>query len=266
MENNILSVVDLNFYINSKQILKDININLQTGELVGIIGPNGAGKSTLLKCLNGINKFEGNIFIKDKNIKDYSEKLLAQNISLMNQKTDIQFPFTCKDVICMGRYPYMKNGQLLSKEDKNIIAKYIEYMNISDLVDREINQLSGGERQRVLFTKTLVQETDIFLFDEPTSNLDIKYQEDIFKYMKSLAEHNKLVITTVHDLKSAIKYCSKLILLKDGKIISLGDINEVITKENMLNAYDIDIFIYKNELTDTLDFCMEEDIVSHRIT
>lgn len=260
MKNNILSIKELNFQVDGKHILKNINLELKKGEIVGLIGPNGAGKSTLLKCLNGINKYDGKIKIKGKCIKEYSDKMLAQNISLMNQDTNIQFPFKCKEIVLMGRYPYIKNGRVLTSKDKNIANKYIDYMNINHLLKKKINDLSGGERQRVLFSKILTQETDIVLLDEPTSNLDIKYQEDIFKFMKKLIKEGKLVITTVHDLRIAMKYCTRLILLKDGEVISSGNCSQVMTEENLFKAYDIEVVVYRNHLTDNLEFCMKEDI------
>ncbi|MGG7162436.1 ABC transporter ATP-binding protein [Clostridium ihumii] len=260
MNESIMTIENLNFEVQNKHILKNINLEFYKGELVGIIGPNGAGKSTLLKCFNGINTYEGTICIKGKDIKKYEDKILAQNISFMNQNTNINFPFSCEDIILMGRYPYMKSGYDLKESDKIIAKKYMEYMNIIDLREKKITELSGGERQRVLFSKVLTQETDIILLDEPTSNLDIKYQEEIFKYMKKLTEEQKLIVTTIHDLRVAIKYCTKLILIKDGYVIANGKCNEVITEENIKMAYDIDVSVYKNPVTNNLDFCIKDDI------
>jgi iron complex transport system ATP-binding protein len=254
MSENVIEVKNIDFNINDRKILSNISFNVDKGELVGLIGPNGAGKTSLLKCLNGINKFEGTILIKGKSILQISDKGLASRVSMMHQNTTIEFPFSALDVVLMGRYPYLKRLQRESKADYRIARDNMNYTDTLKLEDSSINEMSGGERQRVLFAKTLTQQTDIILLDEPTASLDITYQEQIFKYSKELTQQGKTVIAAIHDLKIAARYCTRLILLNEGEIVADGKPEEVLTSENISKVYCVKAIVYKNRITGLLDF------------
>lgn len=250
---NIIEIQKLNFTINDNKILKNISLSVKTGEFVGLIGPNGAGKTTLLKCINGINKADGVIKIKNKPIQEQSDKKLATEVSLMHQNTTISFPFPAIEIVMMGRYPYLKRLQHESKQDYNIAKKNMEYTDTSKLENSPITEMSGGERQRVLFAKTLTQDTDIILLDEPTASLDITYQEQIFKYSKERSQQGITIIAAIHDLKIAARYCTRLILMNEGKIVADGSPEEVLTSRNLSQVYGINALVYKNRITGLLD-------------
>ena len=250
---NIIEIQKLNFTINDNKILKNISLSVKTGEFVGLIGPNGAGKTTLLKCINGINKADGVIKIKNKPIQEQSDKKLATEVSLMHQNTTISFPFPAIEIVMMGRYPYLKRLQHESKQDYNIAKKNMEYTDTSKLENSPITEMSGGERQRVLFAKTLTQDTDIILLDEPTASLDITYQEQIFKYSKERSRQGITIIAAIHDLKIAARYCTRLILMNEGIIVADGSPEEVLTSRNLSQVYGINALVYKNRITGLLD-------------
>ncbi len=250
---SIIEIQDLKYEINNKLILDDICLKVKEGELVGLIGPNGAGKTTLLKCLNGIYKAEGTVKINGKLINQMTSKGLAEKVALMHQNTQIGFPFPAREVVLMGRYPYLKRMQRESKEDYKIARKNMEYTDTEKLEDCVINEMSGGERQRVLFAKTLTQETDIILLDEPTASLDITYQEQIFKYSRELSEQGKTVVAAMHDLKIAAKYCTRLVLMNNGRIVADGSPEEVLTSQNLSCVYGVNALVYKNRITGLMD-------------
>jgi iron complex transport system ATP-binding protein len=250
---DIIEIKNLSYKINNNVILDNINLNVKKGELVGLIGPNGAGKTTLLKCINGINKTEGEIRVYNTPIIELSGKKLAAEIALMHQNTQIGFPFSAGEVVLMGRYPYLKRLQRESREDKSIARKYMEYTDTVSLEDSSISEMSGGERQRVLFAKTLTQETDIILLDEPTASLDITYQEQIFKYSRDLSQQGTTIIAAVHDLKIAAKYCTRLVLMNDGHIAADGKPEEVLTSGNLSRVYGVNALVYRNRITGLLD-------------
>jgi len=253
--NKIIEISNLHYSINNKKILDDINISFGKGEFIGLIGPNGAGKTTLLKSINGLNKLDaGDIKISGNHIIKMKDKELAKQIALMNQNTSISFGFPCVDIVMMGRYPYSRTLGGFTKEDSEVVNKYMNFTDTIRFKERLITELSGGERQRVLFAKVLAQETDVILLDEPTASLDITHEEQIFKYSKELSENGKTVIAAVHDLRIAIKYCSKLVLLDKGRIIKEGIAEEVITEENLEVAYGINSQVYFNTVSNSLDF------------
>ena len=256
MREKKLEVRDISFERNGKKILKNISFDMYSGEIVGVIGPNGSGKTTLLKTLNNINeKNSGTIKVKGKDISEFEDKELARNISFMNQNTNIGFDFPCIDVVVLGRYPYLDKFQEYSKKDIEIARKYMELTNTLKFQDKSILSLSGGERQRVLFAKTLTQEAQIVLLDEPTASLDMKYEDEIFRILQGVKEEGKSIIAIIHNLRTAIKYCDRLILLSEGEIIQCGTPEEVITEENLKKIYNIDVRVYKNSINNRLDFC-----------
>ncbi|WP_300340437.1 ABC transporter ATP-binding protein [Fusobacterium sp.] len=257
MSSCILEVKELSCNIDGKNILKNINLKVKVGEIIGIIGPNGSGKTTLLKSLNGINEdIEGSIYIKEKEIRKYGKKDLAKYISFMNQNSNIGFDFPCIDIVTLGRYPYLKRFQEYSKEDIKKAEYYMEQTNTLKFRNRMITELSGGERQRVLFAKTLTQESEIILLDEPTASLDMKYEEEMFTIMSKLKAKNKSVIVIAHNLRVAIKYCTRLIMMSEGEIVADGSPEMVITEENLRNIYGIKAKVYRNKYNEQIDFCI----------
>lgn len=251
----ILKIKNLQYENNGRKILKNIDLEVGKGEIVGLIGKNGSGKTTLLKCLNGINKISsGDIDINGKKIKDLSPKEIAQNISLMGQDTCVSVAFPCLDIVVMGRYPHLEKGKSFSHEDYEKSLKCMEITDTLKFRDKNIGKLSGGERQRVLFAKCVAQETDIILLDEPTASMDISNQEQLFKLCKKLSEQEKAIIISTHDLRVASRYCDKLLLLKEGEVVAFGSMEEVLTKENIKIAYDIDVEIFINPISKTFDY------------
>lgn len=249
----IIHLEALSYSIEGKEILKDINLVINKGELVGLIGPNGAGKTTLLKSINGLKKVEGQVFLGEKNTKKMKKKALARLIALMKQDTEVKFPFSVWQVVLMGRYPHLDWTKQEKEKDQQIAKKYMEYTNTWSLAHKSIQELSGGERQRTMMAKVLTQETPVILLDEPTANLDIAYQEQIFRYSQQFCQEGGTVIAAVHDLKVAAKYCHRLVLLKEGQIIAQGKPEEVLTPANLRVAYGVNALSYRNSITGEWD-------------
>lgn len=261
MTDSVIEIKNLSYGINDKEILRDISLSINAGEFVGLIGPNGAGKTTLLKCINGINKAVGTIKIKGTLLETYPEKKLAGEIALMHQNTTIGYPFSALDIVLMGRYPYLKRFQQEGREDYAIARKNMIYTDTEKLGNSLITEMSGGERQRVLFAKTLTQETDIVLLDEPTASLDITYQEQIFKYARDLSQQGTTIVAAIHDLKIAARYCTRLVLVNNGKIVAEGTPEEVLTTENLSGVYGINALVYRNRITGQLDLYINRESI-----
>ncbi|MEG1978644.1 MAG: ABC transporter ATP-binding protein [Cetobacterium sp.] len=252
---NILKVENLFFKTKNKKILKNINFDVKTGEIIGLIGVNGSGKTTLLKCLNSLNKItEGKIEIKNKSLSQFDSKEIAREVALMGQNTNLNAEFKCLDIVVMGRYPHLKNRSNFCEEDYLKALDYMDATNTLKFKDKNITNLSGGERQRVLFSKVIAQETDIILLDEPTASMDLNNQEQLFKICKKMAAKNKTIIISTHDLRVAARYCDKLLLLKNGEKVGFGRVEEVLTKENIKKAYEIDVEIFENPISKSLDY------------
>jgi iron complex transport system ATP-binding protein len=250
----ILKIKGLNYQINNINILKDISLEAVRGEFIGLIGPNGAGKTTLLKCINGICRGSGCVELDGTDISMMTARQTASRVAMLHQDTSVAFPFKVMDVVLTGRYHRLGRFRPESAEDYEAARRYMGYTDTLKLENRMINTLSGGERQRVLFAKALAQETDLILLDEPSASLDIAYEEQVFKYSEDICRNGKTVIAAVHDLKTAVRYCSRLVLMKDGRIIADGPPESVITRDNLRLAYGVNALVYRNRITGLVDF------------
>lgn len=251
MNNSIVKVENLLFAYNGEDILKGISLTLERGELLGIIGPNGSGKSTLIRLISGlISPRQGNVSLKERAISSYSRRDIARIIASVSQEIDRDFPFTVREIVAMGRAPYMGRFSVESEIDKKIIDEAITLTDISDYVSRFPYQLSGGERQRMLIARALAQEPEILLMDEPTSHLDLNHQIEINRLVMKLKEEKRMgVIYVTHDLNIAAECCDRVIMLKRGEIIAEGKPFDVINAGNINTVYGCDTIVDKNPET-----------------
>ena len=236
-----LQIKNLNFDIDGIKILKNINLDMEGEKIYGIIGPNGSGKSTLLKAIYNSFKSRDMVTINGALAKTFTNIEMARHIAFMNQINDsIENDLTVKELVIMGRYPYKKRFESYNSQDEKIVLKILQLIGIIDLAYRPIKNLSGGERQRAILAKTLAQDTDIIMLDEPTNHIDVRYQVELMKILKSL---KKLVIVTIHDISLAAKFCDELIVLNRGEILAKGEPRDVLTKDLLKKVYDIDFKI-----------------------
>lgn len=267
----LLRVRNLDFHTDGVHILKDISFEADTGEFIGLIGPNGAGKTTLLKCINGINKGTGTIELYGRNIRTMTGRQIASKVAMLHQDTTVMFPFTVLDIVLTGRYHRLGRFRPETPGDYAVARRCMEYTDTLKFENRAINTLSGGERQRALFARVLAQETDLILLDEPSASLDIAHVEQLFRNARGLSDGGKAVIAAVHDLKIALRYCTRLIMMKDGRIMADGSPESVITRENLRLVYGVDAIVYRNRVTGLIDFHISgenrgrKDIIVHVI-
>lgn len=247
----MLKIDKLKFSYNNREILKKIDLYLEEREFVGIIGPNGSGKTTLLKNISRIlSPDSGVIYLNQKLLNSYDTGELARFMAVVPQDTAVNYNFTVYDLIMMGRNPYQDRWGRVKKEDKEIVEEVMELTDTVEFRDKRINELSGGERQRVIIARALAQKPRVLLLDEPTASLDINYQREIFDLLASLNKDLDLTVIVVsHDLNLSSQYCSKLVLLKDGKIFKVGKPEEVLTARNIKEVYHTEVVVKNNPLT-----------------
>ena len=244
----MIEVNRLNYTIGEKQILKDINFQIEKGKIYGILGNNGSGKSTLLKALSRINPVKnGKVFINQKDINLYSSKHLAQTIALVPQQTNLMFDFSALQIALMGRIPYQKPLYADSEEDLEIVKQSMLRTNTWHLRDMNAKNLSGGEFQRLIIARALSQQTPILMLDEPISSLDIHHQFDIMNLLKQInKETNTTILIIIHDLNLAMRYCDEVILLNQGELVAKGESKQVLTQENISKHFGIKVDIVDN--------------------
>ena len=248
---NILEIKNLVCGYVEKEIIKQVSFSAKEGEFLGIIGPNGSGKTTLLRSITGLLKYwEGEVLYNGRNISKIPLREFAQNVAVLPQILNINFSFTVQQLVLMGRYPYLKKFQSISKKDLDIAKNSMSLTDISHLNERRVGELSGGEWQRVLIAQALTQEPKLLLLDEPTTHLDITHQIETLDLIKKLnKEKNLTIIVVLHDLNMASEYCEKIIMLENGEIYIEGTPEEVLTYKNIEEVYKTIVVVIENPVS-----------------
>ena len=240
----ILSVDGVEFSYKNKNILKNIEFSVNKGEVVSILGINGAGKSTLLKCINKILKPQkGTVFIDKFDLRQLSSIKIAQKMAYVPQNINGNNYMTVFDTVLLGRKPFIKWEA--SQEDLEITNNILKLMELDKYALRNAYELSGGEFQKVIIARALVQEPSILLLDEPANNLDLKNQLEVMELISNISKTKNIsVIMVIHDLNLALRFSDKFIMLKDGKIFSVGD-SKIINSQNIQEVFDVNAYVDK---------------------
>ena len=228
-------------------VLKGISALIRGPQVVSILGPNGVGKSTLIHCINKIlEPTRGVVLLDGIETTEYTLKEMAKRISYVPYSSSDTFPLTVVDTILLGRHPHA--GWKTTDEDLRKVYEVLERLEISDLAMRFFNELSAGQHQKVMLARGLVQEPDVILLDEPTSNLDIRHQLGISRMLRELSRTDDiLVIMISHDLNIAARYSDNIILMHNGGIYAAGSPKEVLTEENIRTVYGVESKIIDDE-------------------
>lgn len=245
-----IEAMNLSYSYHDNDVFKDLSFTVPQGDFFIIIGPNGSGKTTLMKVLSGIEKPEkGNLNILGKAIERYSRRLLAQTVAMAPQMTTVDFPFTVREIVLMGRSPYKGLLGFDDQTDIQIAQQAMAFTEVEHLAERKLGQLSGGEQQRVLIARAICQEPQIILLDEPTAALDLAHQVRVMDLMEQLQkEKGVTVIMVSHDINLACMYAQSLLLIKNGQIVSIGPPDQVLNYETLEHAYGCALLVDQSPL------------------
>ncbi len=237
----ILDVKNLAAGYGKQTVFEEINFTLKENELLAVLGPNGSGKTTMLKCINAVLKPRaGVVMVKQEDVLSMAPGKIARSIAYTAQRQE-PARMTAFDAVLLGRKPHM--GWRLKNKDLEIVDAAIKRMGMEKLALKYTDRMSSGEMQKVSIARALVQEPDILLFDEPTSNLDLKNQLEILNTIRMVITHHRVgAIMTMHDLNLAMRFADRFMLLKDGRIHSSGDADSI-TPEMIKQVYGVDVKI-----------------------
>lgn len=230
------------FSYRDRKILDGISMDIRKGEILGVLGPNGCGKTTFIKHLNkNLVPDSGRVVLLDSDLSEMSKKDIARTVSSVPQGNEIRFTFTVREIVAMGRMPFQDRFSPESREDRDIIENAIEMTNLTDYKGRYINELSGGERQRVIIARALAQSPEIILMDEPTLHLDVCMQFDVLNLVQKLSREQGLTVVIVsHDLGMVARYCDRIVMMRDRRVLCEGTPQDVLTPENMRAVFNVD--------------------------
>ena len=217
---------------NGAPLIRDIDIQINRGEIVTLIGPNGSGKSTILKSITRqLRAIAGTVYIGRRELQDFTQRELAKRMAVVLTERMRPELMTCWDVAASGRYPYTGRLGILDAQDEAKVTAALEAVRALDLADRDFNAISDGQRQRVLLARAICQEPEVIVLDEPTSYLDIRHKLDLLGILRDMARRQGItVIMSLHEIDLAQKISDRIICVK-GEFISRGGAPEEVFSE-----------------------------------
>ena len=237
----MIKIRDLDFSYEKFKALNNINVDIDE-ICTGFLGPNGSGKSTILKILSGILDVSyGNVLIDDKSIQDISKKNLSKIVAIVTQDLEPTFDFNVREIIEMGRYPYLGTFSLITKNDQMIIDKTVEILGLESLRKCNTEELSSGEKQKVRIARALVQEPSYILLDEPTSNLDLSNKILLLNVLDDITDLGVRLLITSHDLEFIKQATDQSYMINRGEILVSGPSEEVIVRDNIKKLYGLSV-------------------------
>ncbi|MGO3325214.1 heme ABC transporter ATP-binding protein [Gordonia sp. (in: high G+C Gram-positive bacteria)] len=243
-----VSIDSVNIELGRHRVVRDVTFDVAPGELVALVGPNGCGKSTLLSAISGIRKpASGTVMIGDEDVARVDASSLARLRSLVTQSNRLDTPFTVREVVEMGRYPWTRTPEAAHSEE--LIDAAVSECSLDDLVDRPFAHLSGGQQARVSLARCLAQHTPVLLLDEPTAALDIGHSEQVLTILSARARAGATVLLVLHDLSLAAAYADRVAVMKDGIVRAVGPVADVMTEELLSSTYDHPVMVFDHPET-----------------
>lgn len=238
----MLSVEKLSVRLGHRQVLNGLGFEVEAGEFVGLIGPNGAGKSTLLRSVLDLVPTQGHIRLSGEVARAMNARRRATRVAYLAQEREIAWAVPVETIVALGREPHRTGFAAPTAQDRAMIDDAIQRMDIEAFRDRIATELSGGEKARVLTARALAQDAPLLLADEPTAGLDPAHQISLMRLFASLAAGGKSVVASLHDLGLAARWCSRLLLLHEGRIVADGSPKRVLTPQNLRDIYGVEAF------------------------
>ena len=226
---------------SSETSIGPVDLSIPAGGITALVGPNGAGKSTLLTMMGRLLDIEtGAIIVGSFDIATTKSKDLAKVLSILRQENHYVTKLTVRQLVGFGRFPYSKGR--LTQQDEDIISRYIDFLNLTQLEHRYLEELSGGQRQRAYVAMVLCQETEYVLLDEPLNNLDISHSVQMMKHLQAAArEFGRTIIVVLHDINFAARYADHICAIKDGKLAAFGTVEEIMQPDLLTEIFNTEI-------------------------
>jgi ABC-type cobalamin/Fe3+-siderophores transport system ATPase subunit len=255
----LLQGADLAFaYPGRPPVLTGVSIDVPPGGFCGVLGPNGSGKTTLLRLLSGaLRPSAGTVTIDGSDLSGLPRTTLARRMAIVPQETHLAFDFSVLEVVLMGRYPHLGTFQIEGAADFAIARQALAATGTLGLEDRQFATLSGGEKQRVIIAGALAQVSgaarSLLVLDEPTAALDLAYQLELAALLRHLQSTLAItVVVSTHDLNFAASICRTLVLLREGRVIARGPVDDVLTAAAVRELYGVDAEVHRHAATGRL--------------
>lgn len=234
-----------------KSQLREVDLSVRAGELVCVLGPNGAGKTTLVRVASGVlGVTGGDVQLLGRDVAGLSRAEVARGLAVVEQQQELLMGFTVREVVGMGRAPHQGAWMRPTERDEGIIKEALERCDLVVLEGRPAHALSGGEQKRVAIARALVQEPKVLLLDEPGAFLDVRHQLDLYELLASEVKGRELAcLVVMHDLNVAAQFADRIVLMKEGRVVAAGTVEEVMTWKTLKETFDTDLYCGVNDLT-----------------
>ncbi|MDR3319845.1 MAG: ABC transporter ATP-binding protein [Desulfovibrio sp.] len=233
----MLDVIDLSAGYGGKIILRDINLAARGGECVALLGRNGSGKTTLLRAVSGTLRLTGGKILLQGNPARAARRR-ARLCAVVPQREDIPAGISAREMVLLGRYPWLSWLGAYSQKDRDAAEAALEAVDALTLAERELAALSGGELQRIFLARALAQESPILLLDEPTANLDPARMTELLDLLEARRAAGYLVVMALHDCNLAALYATRLVGIREGRVLFDGPVAEMFTEARLTTLYD----------------------------
>lgn len=232
---------DIAWAAGGTAILDGVSIEARSGEMLGILGPNGAGKTSLLRILAGLRRPDaGAVALDGEDLRTMRRRSVARRLAIVEQSPEVHDDITVQETAALGRTPHRGTFAALDREDHAAIERALALTGMGLYRSRTWRSLSGGEQQRAQLARALAQDPEVIVLDEPTNHLDIRYQLDVLTLLSSL---EMTVITALHDLNLAARFCDRVVVLHGGGVQAAGPPVEVLTSELLRGVYAVDAVV-----------------------
>ncbi|RVT43693.1 ABC transporter ATP-binding protein [Sphingobium algorifonticola] len=233
-----LSIESLDVALGRRAVLHGISATLAPGSLVGVIGPNGAGKSTLVRAMRGlVPAAAGRILIDGQPITTIPDAAIARRVAYLPQGQVLHWPLSVERLVALGRLPHLAPFSAIGPQDQAAIDRALRRTDIAHLRARDATQLSGGERARALLARALAVEAPALIVDEPLGSLDPGHQMEVMELLRAQATAGTLVVAVLHDLSMAARFCDRVLLLDEGRLVADGAPEQVLTAQRIAAVY-----------------------------
>jgi iron complex transport system ATP-binding protein len=235
----------------TKSQLEHVDLTVGAGELVCVLGPNGAGKTTLVRVASGLlGVTAGEVRLLGADVASLARTAVARSLAVVEQQQELTMGFTVHDVVSMGRAPHQGAWMRPSAQDEAIIGEALVRCDLVALARRPAHALSGGEQKRVAIARALVQEPKVLLLDEPGAFLDVRHQLELYELLASEVKGRELAcLVVMHDLNVAAQFADRIVLMKNGRVVAAGAVDEVMTWKTLKETFDADLYCGVNDLT-----------------
>lgn len=239
-----LEIEELSFSYGGHRVLEQVSFSADQGDLMAVLGPNGVGKSTLFRCVLGLlSQYEGRLLCGGQDLRTLSQRELASRIAYVPQYSTPVFNYEVLELVMMGAAAQISTLAMPKEEHKTAAMATLESLGIGHLAHRGVGQISGGERQMVLLARALVQRAKILIMDEPTANLDYGNQFRVMERIHRLAEDGYTILLSTHNPEHALLFANRVLALYDGRVLSMGKTEEVLTEKLLAQLYGIRVHL-----------------------